>query len=171
MLLPANCPYAWYTPIPWNETETIACCRAHRPLWEPDERDEPPLCRCPGEEAYRFHWSSSFDGHATVRIVRQGDEVVLHWSYFPFHRGHGVASLTMSDWERLQEALTLASFWLLDPRNDLFGFDGATWTIEGRCKGSFQIVERWSPESGGFRKLGSLFFALAGQPLSGVKLY
>jgi hypothetical protein len=116
-------------------------------------------------EVYRLNWQSSFHGRAVVRIGQQGDQIVLRATYHPYDFITGDfgsdLTLTMSDWRRLQDALVDASFWALDVRDDRIGFDGATWTIEGRRKEICRIVERWCP-GGAIWHLGPVFFDLAG---------
>ena len=137
--------------------------------------DEEPLCRTAGREAeaYRFVWRSSFDGNATVRIGRQGNEVVLQWRYDHWLRAPAApagAALSAGDWVRFRETLIAANFWAVDPADELQGLDGAQWLIEGRRGNVYRAVSRWSPQ-GELHALGRLFFILAGPPLSKVKLY
>lgn len=173
MLLPVNCPCAWYRPIPRNERETIACCRAHDPFPAPDEEGKRSLCRRTGEEVCRFRWASSFHGDATVHVSPQGEEIAMWWDSRPLvdHTGPGTVPLNLQDWRRVHTAVGVASFWSLDPDEVGLGLDDATWTIEGRRRDSFQAVKRWSPEEGGLRDLGRLLFELAGPRLARVKLY
>jgi hypothetical protein len=69
----------------------------------------------------------------------------------------------------LQDALIRASFWTLDIRDDRIGFDGATWTIEGRRRDIYHVVERWSPDYDAIWRLGRLLFDLAG--FTQIRLY
>jgi hypothetical protein len=73
-------------------------------------------------------------------------------------------------WTSLRDALIAADFWSLDPTERRLSLDGAQWLIEGRKENVYHGVSRWSPQ-GGLYALGRLFFALAGPPLSRVKLY
>ncbi len=165
MKLAGNCPY---TSIPPERTlgdmiETMPCCRAHC-LFRSLGDSEVPLCRSWGTEVYRFTWDSSFDGDAMLRIARLGDEIRLSRGYRPsqFARAERCeASLTPCDWARLQGALTAANFWALDPHAGTHGLDGACWTIEGRRKNIFRVIQHRSP-GGELRDLGRLLFDLAG---------
>lgn len=81
--------------------------------------------------------------------------------------------LTQADRAGLQEALLAASFWALDPDEGPLarGRDGAFWTIEGRRKGIFRAISRWSPRDEGVRVLGRFFFEFASSPLTRIKIY
>jgi hypothetical protein len=177
MLLPEACPHAPATR--WSLLEPVrktSCCLG-------DGRQillllgEEPLCRGVRRESevYRFIWQSSFQGDAIVRIGRQQDVVTLGW------RRHGVFetiagddspaefALAPEDWTSLCDALIAAEFWSLDATQRELGLDGARWLIDGRRENVYHGVSRWSPQ-GGLYALGRLFFALAGPPLSKVKL-
>jgi hypothetical protein len=47
------------------------------------------------------------------------------------------------------------------------GLDGSDWLIEGRRKGIYRAVSRWSPR-GVLHDLGELFFELASQPMAEI---
>jgi hypothetical protein len=174
MKLPTDCSYAATSParIVGEAIGAMPCCRAHC-LFRSLSDGEVPLCRSWGAEVYRLTWDGSFDGDAVVRIARLGDEIRLSRVYRPSHFARterGEARLTVAAWAQLQDALIAANFWALDPHGEVHGLDGAYWTIEGRRKDIFRVVHRWSPH-GAIHDLGRLFFALAGPPLAGVRLY
>jgi hypothetical protein len=171
MRLPSYCPYATKTPRRPPKGETIACCRYHG-VWLPDALE--PLCSRmrTKTEVYRFCWSSSFDGDAVIRIGRQDDRISLQATHGRGFIGSKVETdiqLSRDNWRRLQDALIRASFWTLDIRDDRIGFDGATWTIEGRRRDIYHVVERWSPDYDAIWRLGRLLFDLAG--FTGMRLY
>ena len=174
MILPDNCSFAVLPPNPFDllSIERSNCCRSRL------VGTEEPLCRSRGaeDEAYRFTWHSSFDGHAMVHIGCKGDAIALRWNYPRFLRridslqecGSGV--LSAADWGRLHRTLDAAKFWSLDASGNRSGLDGANWLIEGRRKDIYHAVRRWSP-CGEIHDLGRLFFATAGSPLADVELY
>ena len=122
---------------PPTERRTIACCRLNGGWLA---RRQEPLCRSLNTEieVYRLDWSSSFDGDALIRIGREDDRISLQAMYrrgsFSSDQVERDIVLSIDDWNRLQDALIDASFWALDMRHDRVGFDGATWTMEGRRK-------------------------------------
>jgi hypothetical protein len=87
---------------------------------------------------------------AVVRIGRRGDQIELRWVLSTVQtRGADdappVVSLTLTDWDRLQDALISANFWApIDGDEQLTvaafiasrGLDGSDWLIEGRRKES-----------------------------------
>ena len=179
MKLPENCSFAV---APTDEfglpefglllNKPSNCCRSSL------VGTEEPLCRSRAteDEAYRFIWHSSFDGHAMVHIGCKGDAIALRWNYPRFLRridslqecGSGV--LSAADRGRLHRTFDAAKFWSLDASGNRSGLDGANWLIEGRRKDIYHAVHRWSP-CGKIHDLGRLFFAMAGSPLADVELY
>jgi hypothetical protein len=78
--------------------------------------------------------------------------------------------LAPHDWDTLQRALEASDFWALDTQDKRLGLDGAQWLIEGRRGDTYHSISRWSSR-GAVGDLGRLFFALAGPPLTDVRLY
>jgi hypothetical protein len=144
MKLPENCSFAV---APTDEfglpefglllNEPSNCCRSSL------VGTEEPLCRSRAteDEAYRFIWHSSFDGHAMVHIGCKGDAIALRWNYPRFLRridslqecGSGV--LSAADRGRLHRTLDAAKFWSLDASGNRSGLDGANWLIERTAQG------------------------------------
>ena len=174
MKLPESCSFAV---LPTNAFDLISkersnCCRPSL------VGTEEPLCRSRAteDEAYRFIWHSSFDGHAMVHIACKGDAIALRWNYPRFLRRIdglqecGSRVLSGTDWGRLRRTLDTAKYWSLAAGENRCGLDGADWLIEGRRKDIYHAVQRWSP-CGKIHDLGRLFFAMAGSPLADVELY
>jgi hypothetical protein len=177
--LPRPCYFARLADEAWSwlsfrcELDRCCCCR-------PRFQAAKPLCcfRSEEDEAYRFFWDSSFDGHAVVHVGRQHDKMTLRrdtmmvrwdtWS-IDSRAPHNLV-LPSADWQRLQYALDTADFWSLASHSDEMGFDGADWLIEGRHGDSYHSVSRWSP-TGPIHDLGRAFFDLSGPPLATVTLY
>jgi hypothetical protein len=169
MILPGNCSFATADPFDLLLKERPNCCRPA--LLGTEE----PLCRSRAteDEAYRFFWSSSFDGRAMVCVGCKGDAVALRWNWglvITDQKTCGTMALPATDWSTLCRALDAAKFWSLDASENRYGLDGANWLIEGRRKDIYHAVRRWSPY-GEIHDLGRLFFAMAGSPLADVKLY
>src|ERR1051325_3900117 len=57
----------------------------------PLEKFAPSILRGLAEEAYWFHWQSSFDGQATIRVARLGDEA----EFSRLHRGSHFGGVRM----------------------------------------------------------------------------
>ncbi|MDI3469998.1 MAG: hypothetical protein OJF62_002061 [Pseudolabrys sp.] len=177
--LPRPCYFAQLPDDTWSwlsfrcELDRCCCCR---PRFEAAK----PLCRFRAEEdeAYRFFWRSSFDGHAVVHIGRWHHNIMLRPDTMMLRWGTGSTdskaprnlALSPADWQRLQHALDAAGFWSLAPHSDEMGLDGADWLIEGRHGDSYHAVSRWSP-TGPIHDLGRVFFDLSGPPLAAITLY
>jgi hypothetical protein len=170
MKLPDACPFAETSVIiDPSDIKHAGCCRVLGRAWLPEP--EEPLCqsRQTEDEAYRFFWESSFHGDTVIHVGRKGKSITLRcrccWQA-PF-----VVGLPPTDWDKLERALSAASFWSLDWGSALpGGLDGAQWLVEGRRGGLYHAVHRWSP-GGTVHDLGRLFFSLAGRPLAGIDLY
>src|ERR1051325_907673 len=123
-------------------------------------------------EVYRFTWRSSFDGDAVVQIGRGGKNIILDWACSSFTYGNGRFwnCIDEASWRRLEDALLDAGFWCLNPHDNRRALDGARWTIEGRRRAVYRVVERWSPHNAVY-ELGRMFFDLAGPPIAGTRLY
>jgi hypothetical protein len=173
MKLPAECRFGRMSAAEFyqNGSEWSDCCRAVLP-YGLIERDE-PLCRSRPEcETYRFFWRSSFNGNAAVHVSCMDGSIKLRWRYCRSAvapQQDSARTLSLADWGKLQDAVSSARFWSIDSTAEEFGFDGATWLIEGRRKDTYHAVERWSPR-GAIRDLGRLFFLLSGSPLAELRL-
>src|SRR4051794_32206871 len=119
MKLPAHCRYAAKAPtrrsiVEKIEDGEIACCRSDQQLWFRQRDECQPLCRVAGDEVYRFSYMRGFGEHAIICIARRGDGFIVDAAYYadiyneaePFE-----ASLLVSDWRRLEDALIAANFW------------------------------------------------------------
>jgi hypothetical protein len=70
--------------------------------------------------------------------------------------------LTEADCIRLKKMLEQADFWALPENHDRQGFDGWTWTIEGRDSERYHSSRCWCPQDGIFHDLGSLLVKISG---------
>ncbi|WP_315769006.1 hypothetical protein [Bradyrhizobium sp. SZCCHNR2012] len=175
MKLPNPCPFEKTSPKQGFgiEPQRFDCCRVQSDLL----RDEPPMCRfrATNSEAYRFLWTSSFNGAAVVHIVRQDNFVelrsrVLGRSRLSREEPAVSTTLSLEDWKIVQNALTVSNFWSLDSADERIGLDGACWLIEGRRGDTYHWVDRWCPR-GAVYDIGRLFFTLAEPALADFRLY
>lgn len=144
---------------------SFPCCRDHD-LSEPLEEYADAIKRSLADEVYYFSWHNSFGGNATIRIARQARRVAVVRLYRPeqFERARLWRRwLAFADWDRLEDALVEAGFWLLDEYGgqEFVVLDGATWMIAGQRGPDYHRISRRSP-SGPIRDLGRCFFDLAG---------
>jgi hypothetical protein len=178
MKIPVKCPHRRsgknWIPAFRREPDAPPCCRTSDYSITPFLPKRGPLCENLNHtiEVYRFTWRSSFNGDASVQIGRGEKNIIIDWACASFNHGNGRfrRCLERADWDRLEAALVTAGFWALDPCKGKFGLDGATWTIEGRRRDVYRVVERWSPGSAIY-DLGRTFFDLAGPPIADIGLY
>lgn len=129
-----------------------------RLLAELDE-DERAVELSNADEAYRFrHRGSGFGEWCSVLVERRGERVSLIAEAGLTTRI--CRPLTAAEWGRLQAAVERVEFWTLPAWHDRHGFDGWTWTVEGRCSGRYHIAEGWCPSRG--EPLHGLGIVLAG---------
>lgn len=115
-------------------------------------------------EAYRFHWASSFDGELDVKVTRSPEGCTVEidrWFADPYDP---VRQLGHAEWARLEAAMALARFWSPRAPQELMGFDGATWLIEGWKADRHHTIDLWSPSDPLIRSVGRTFADLAGFP-------
>ena len=115
----------------------------------------------PSAQAYRFLWLRTFHNPVAVRlqVLPEGDGTVTvtvlsgAGGYDPGKvKVHRVLPVESAQVARFLKALESLGFWSLpgpDPDSD--GVDGAQWVLEGTQKGSYRVVDRWSPEKGAYR--------------------
>lgn len=143
---------------------------------------EPPLSTIKDKniETYRFLWLRSFHPPVSVRLYRTKNQryiIVKQLSDVGvFENGEVIfpktltvnetRPITEAEWERFQELLNTSGFWSMPTENGKpIGVDGAGWLLEGVKPGQYHIVDRQSPEQGGFRE--ACIYLLR---ISGVKI-
>jgi hypothetical protein len=145
---------------------SFAPCRGDD-LFEPIEEFAAPIQRSIFDEAYYFCWRSECSrGFAKIRIARQARRVAVSRLFRPSDYRkprRSRAWLNHADWERLEDALVEAQFWLLDRYGSREGhvLDGARWLIQGWRAHDYHSISRHSP-SGPLHDLGRCFFDFAG---------
>jgi hypothetical protein len=134
-------------------------------LLEQEKRERSLVLNVEADEAYGFRCEGAFGDAMTVCIVRTGNSVTLTGKSRAgqFDEEREVRkTLLATEWDRLRLALDLVEFWTLPERHDRMGLDGYEWTIEGRQGTRYHSSDCWSPDSGPYFRLGSLFAELAG---------
>ena len=131
--------------------------------------------------SYRFTWLRTFHHPIAVRVTNSTGVTCLvaveldgAGGYAPGGVKNRVQkTLTPEQWAEIQNAIEASDFWseaTQDPART--GFDGAQWVVEGERNESYHVVDRWSPEQGTQRDLGTLFLNLSGLlPQSGNEVH
>ena len=70
--------------------------------------------------------------------------------------------LSPEQWEGLSAFISKARLWELPTRDGPAGLDGEQLIVEGVRRGEYHVVDRWSPETGDFRRLCRHMVDLAG---------
>lgn len=123
-------------------------------MWNLNNYQEPSLISAQ-YEAYRFIWSSSFDGikiyrleninggyKAITKTFRDQDTIPVISEF----------SISLKTWNSIIDQLSNNGFWTYSSSIERKGFDGATWILEGynptrnECTGkNYHRITRWSP--------------------------
>jgi len=116
---------------------------------------EPSLYQETGNdiETYRFTWLRTFHNPIVIRISRQRDtfSIILKLcdGLGGYEPGNLVVNLTRTishqEWEKFQSHLSTIDFWSMETSDDVIGFDGADWVLEGKNDGLYRLVTRWKP--------------------------
>src|SRR5439155_13938643 len=103
------------------------------------------------DEAYRFTWAHAFAGRhpITALIMRTDAMVTVITSEYRFEPPSLLQKLSQSkrqistaEWTRVRTMLANIEFWQMERDEVVTGFDGSTWTIEGRVGRSYHRVWR-----------------------------
>ncbi|HEO65817.1 MAG TPA: hypothetical protein ENI73_08095 [Spirochaetes bacterium] len=122
-------------------------------------------------EIYRFTWLRTFHHPIMIRVYQSGGKSFLiakelsgAGGYDPGELKHNVKrQLLKKEWQNILEHVKKSSYWYLKTKiDDLLGFDGAKWIMEGVKKGKYHVVDRWSPEKGSYRELCLYLLKLSG---------
>lgn len=124
-------------------------------------------------ETYRFLMIPTWGPPAAVRIAFGVRGALLTARLLSGLGGYDVGHLERSaqrvlfwaEREALLRAIERADFWRMRVRDpERLGVDGSQWILEGRSASRYHVVDRWSPHSGEFHELGTLFARLGGVP-------
>jgi len=137
---------------------------------------EPSLsCKEPPGEAYRFLWLRTWGCPIAVRVERTGDVATLFATELDGAGGYDPGKvarrtqrrLSPGEWKLVSAGLSGIGFWKMPGYLPRDGTDGAQWILEGRNGAKYHVVDRWSPETGAYRKLCLALVDLAGLRPSG----
>ena len=126
----------------------------------------------PKVEIYRIFVSPTFSHALSIRIVKQDKEYFLIAKYLSGQVGYDWGKLKgekkrrikEKEWQKLLDLLKEASFWQLpsnekEPEPNEKGeeticLDNTNWYLEGVKDGKYHVVDRYCPESQGFKAIG-----------------
>lgn len=122
-------------------------------------------------KVFRFTLLPSFDHPIAVRIVINQDGTGILYAKMTDGKGGydpGKISKTVErkiNKDIVKEFLNVIeseNFWQLPTNKEVRGLDGDQWIVEGLSDGHYHLVDRWSPEKGSVRIIGSYFLKLSG---------
>ena len=123
-------------------------------------------------EIYRFLWMRTFDHPVSVRFERIGYSFRLSSAetsgmggYEPGRkwRTDNDIPVTEEEWCHFISLLENASFWRQESNDRDIGNDGSQWVLEGLRRNRYHLVDRWSPQSGGYREACTYLLKLSGR--------
>jgi hypothetical protein len=129
------------------------------------------LSRDDGEATgYRFLWLPTEGRPVAVRIMQRHEGAVLHLVQLDGAGGYAPGQVAVNkelllspeQWEGLSASIARARFWKMPARDGRAGFDGEELIVEGVRRGAYHVVDRWSTETGDFRRLCSHTIDLSG---------
>ena len=122
-------------------------------------------------KVFRFTLLPSFDHPMAVRIVINHDGTGILYAKMTDGKGGYDPGKISNTVERkinkdiVKEFLNVIeseNFWQLPTNKEVLGCDGEQWIVEGLSDGNYHLVDRWSPEKGSVRIIGSYFLKLSG---------
>ena len=122
-------------------------------------------------KVFRFTLLPSFDHPIAVRIVINQDGTGILYAKMTDGKGGydpGKISNTVEkkiNKDIVKEFLNVIeseNFWQLPTNKEVLGLDGEQWIVEGLSNGHYHLADRWSPEKGSVRRIGSYFLKLSG---------
>jgi len=121
-------------------------------------------------ETLRFTWLPSFDHPVIIRIetARGRSRLIVRelagaGGYSPGEIARRVERALTADEDRaLSALLTRTQLFAGPPRDCRMGLDGAQWLFEGVNAGGYHFLDRWSPEDGPAREVGTFLLGLTG---------
>jgi hypothetical protein len=129
--------------------------------------DEPSiweLSKTQNTQTYRLLWLRTFHHPVVIRVEIYANGTSQRTTKMTSGAGgyapgdmiqNDVATLTKDQTDKFLGIIDANNFWDLPSFDESrIGLDGAQWIIEGARKGTYHIVDRWSPENGAVRTIG-----------------
>lgn len=112
------------------------------------------------QEIYRFTWLRTFHNPYIFTIVISEKNSFIIVKKLDGAGGYKPGKLVRNDTLKINsedkdmfiKSLEESKFWTLETNEKVMGLDGAEWLLEGRKKGNYHLVKRWSPKNGNFRE-------------------
>lgn len=115
--------------------------------------EEPVLKSTDTSKVYRFTYLRSFHHPIVIRLENNDDVISIHWKVSDGAGGYEPGQiitneskvLTLEDWNTFEAKIMTIKFWNTPTieRDELIGYDGAQWILEGAVPGKYHVVDRW----------------------------
>lgn len=139
--------------------------RAHwfsRALYALDEKPLPDFGKDVNAEVYRLMILPTWGNTIVVRIHRHGKLYSLSSRRLDGQAGYDPGKvveikdidLSADDSRALEALIQNLNFFQLPANDDVLGFDGDQWILEGISQGKYHLVERWCADSYNPKKRG-----------------
>ncbi len=128
-------------------------------------------------EVYRFLWLRTFHHPIFVRVERKHGETKLFTKEFDGAGGYEPGKvfrqfqrpLSEKEWCKFLSLVEKADYWKIQSKIEDLGVDGSQWILEGVKYNHYQVVDRFSPQTGEYRTACIYLLKLSGTETDKLK--
>lgn len=103
---------------------------------------------------FRYTNLGTWDTPFTYRIELKDSSVTITYKRTDGQGGYRTGKVTANEtkrlgvqyWDSLTVKLKSIAFWESNTYDEIMGFDGARWILEGYHNGQYHFLDRWSPD-------------------------
>lgn len=127
---------------------------------------------------YRFTYLRTFDNPILIGLVNNNDTITIYWKVTDGQGGYDFGQLVINEnkqlsliqWNDFEKIISENNFWnLSSENNEIMGFDGSEWIIEGNDMKRYHIVKRWCGY--GIKKIGMYLINLTDLEIDPKDIY
>ncbi len=113
---------------------------------------EPVLSDSLPAKIFRFTWLRTFHNPIVIGLENNNDSITLYWKMCDGAGGYEPGNLikdkkkqlSLIEWSQFLQKIDSLGFWnMKTTENEIQGFDGAQWILEGKELGRYHVVDRW----------------------------
>jgi hypothetical protein len=111
-------------------------------------------------ESYRFLWLRSSRADMCIRLDVNSDGTarvttkIAKEKAGPGKKSNRVTYVTKEQTDSFLGILDQTGFWRISTFDSYRGLDGSDWIIEGTKRGTYHVVDRWTPKDESVRAIG-----------------
>ncbi len=115
--------------------------------------EEPILSDSLPAKVFRFTWLRTFHNPIVIGLENNNDSITLYWKICDGAGGYEPGKLiidkkkmlSLNEWTLFLQKIDSLGFWnMKTTENEMQGFDGAQWILEGKELGRYHVIDRWS---------------------------